>query len=178
MSISTSRARTERRNYHEDRIMIRLGTLALVVFAAAGTSAFAQTTVTKLTVQNVGAAIEAAGHSYTTSTAEDGTPVIQIDTSGSKAEQLEVAFFECDAKGGCEDAMIWSWYSLPQRVTADKINDWNANGRWTRAYIDSDKDPRLEMDINATGGIGTEAVAILVNTFFGQDSEFATHLGL
>lgn len=156
---------------------IRLGMLALVAVAAAATPAFAQQALTKLTVEEVGAAVEAAGHSYQASTAEDGTPVIQIDAPSSKAQQIEVAFFECDAKGGCEDIMIWSWYSVPG-LTVDKINSWNQNGRWTRAYIDGDKDPRLEMDINATGGIGTEALDILVNTFFRQDAEFATALGL
>jgi hypothetical protein len=155
---------------------IRLGMLALVAVAAAGTPAVAQT-LTKLTVEDVGAAVQAAGHTYQTSTAEDGTPIIEIDTSGSKAQQLEVAFFECDQKGACEDVMVWSWYSVPG-LTVDKINSWNQNGRWTRAYIDSDKDPRLEMDINATGGIGTDALAILVNTFFNQDGEFSKHLGL
>lgn len=156
---------------------IRLGMLALVAAAAAATPAFAQQSLTKLTVEEVGAAVEAAGHTYQTSTAEDGTPIIQIEATGSKAQQIEVAFFECDTKGACEDIMIWSWYSVPG-LTVDKINSWNQNGRWTRAYIDADKDPRLEMDINATGGIGTEALGILVNTFFGQDEEFATALGL
>lgn len=157
---------------------IRFGMLALVaVAAAAATPAFAQQTITKLTVAEVGAAVQAAGHSYQASTAEDGTPILQIDTAGSKAQQLEVAFFECDAKGACEDIMIWSWYSVPG-LTVDKINSWNQNGRWTRAYIDGDKDPRLEMDINATGGIGVEALNILVNTFFSMDTEFSTSLGL
>jgi hypothetical protein len=155
---------------------IRLGMLALVAVAAAATPAAAQT-LTKLTVEEVGAAVQAAGHSYQTSTAEDGTPIIEIDTSGSKAQQLEVAFFECDQKGACEDIMVWSWYSVPG-LTVDKINSWNQNGRWTRAYIDADKDPRLEMDINATGGIGKDALDILVNTFFNQDGEFSKHLGL
>jgi hypothetical protein len=155
---------------------IRLGMLALVAVAAAATPAAAQT-LTKLTVEEVGAAVQAAGHTYQTSTAEDGTPIIEIDTSGSKAQQLEVAFFECDQKGACEDIMVWSWYSVPG-LTVDKINSWNQNGRWTRAYIDADKDPRLEMDINATGGIGKDALDILVNTFFNQDGEFSKHLGL
>jgi hypothetical protein len=160
-----------------DIMTIRLGMLALVAVAAAATPAVAQQTITKLTVAEVGAAIEAAGHKYTTSTADDGAPIIEIDTAGSKAQQLEVAFFECDPKGACEDIMLWSWYSVPG-LTVDKINSWNQNGRWTRAYMDSDKDPRLEMDINATGGIGIDALNILVNTFFGQDGEFSTALGL
>ena len=32
------------------------------------------------------------------------------------------------------------------------------------------------MDINATGGIGTEALGILINTYFMRMQDFATHI--
>jgi hypothetical protein len=45
-----------------------------------------------------------------------------------------------------------------------KMNDWNRDNRWTRAYIDKANDPWLEMDIDLTPG----------GTFELLNDEFAT----
>lgn len=153
--------------------------IAFVAGMGAPTALAQGTAPITFTAASVGAAITNAGYSYTETTDSAGAPMLEVYVGSLPAQQVVVLFYECGGKPAtCEDIMLWSWYALPQRVSADTINAWNASQRWTRAYIDSDKDPVLEMDINATGGIGGDALQILVNTYFHAASDFATHLGL
>jgi hypothetical protein len=162
------------------RHIVRTYLIGVTVAALCGLTmpAYAAKAVITLSAATVGAALDNAGYSYTQRTGDDGSPVIDVDVGDLKAEQVVITFYECDAQGACQDILLWSWYSTPKRTAADVINSWNADTRWVRAYLDKDKDPVLEMDINATGGIGNEALQILINTYFEFIPDFTTHLGM
>jgi hypothetical protein len=40
-----------------------------------------------------------------------------------------------------------------QNVTVDDINRWNRDFRFSRAYLDTDGDPVLELDLDLAGGV-------------------------
>ncbi len=138
--------------------------------------------IDKLTAQNVGAALNAAGFRYVTEQDARGYPLLNVEPgSAIAAQNLNVYFFGCSDSGECEDITLWSWYSTPDPVSAEPIHIWNDISRqarnWSRAYIDQDGDAVLVMHINATGGIGIEAVQILVNTYLAEAEDFSTFVG-
>ena len=40
----------------------------------------------------------------------------------------------------------------------DKINAWNAGKRYSRSYLDEEKDPCLELDLDLAGGVTRERI--------------------
>ncbi len=48
-------------------------------------------------------------------------------------------------------------YNLENGISTLKINEWNRTKRFSRAYIDDESDPFLEMDVNLDyDGVGSE----------------------
>lgn len=156
------------------RILIALAaTLLLTV------SAHAQS-ITKLTPDNVGATLAANGMRYVESSDNRGYPLLQVETAGFRAENINVFFYGCSSLG-CEDITLYSWYRPAGTVTQQQINSWNdifqSTRNWSRAYIDEEGDVVLTMNINATGGIGADALQILVNTYLVEAQDFGLLLG-
>lgn len=46
------------------------------------------------------------------------------------------------------------------------VNDWNAQQRWSRAYLDHDGDPVLESDLSLHGGVTRENVRIFLEGYY------------
>jgi hypothetical protein len=159
-------------------MMRALSALAAVILLAAG-PAMADDMVLKFTTDSIGKALKNTGHpDYTVDKDEAGDPRLTLSGGDSGADNIRIYFFECNPKGLCEDIMLQGNYSTEKTVYASVINAWNSDNRWTRAYINSVKAPALEMDINATGGIGKSAIEVLLNTYFSAVSDFATHIGV
>jgi hypothetical protein len=159
--------------------MMRAVALLAAAVLLAAAPAFADDTLLKFTTDSVGKALKSAGHGdYTVGKDDSGDPMLTLPGGDSGADDVRVYFFECNAKGLCEDIMMQGNYSTEKTVYASVINAWNSDNRWTRAYINSVKSPVLEMDVNATGGIGKAALEVLLNTYFTAVSDFATHIGV
>lgn len=139
--------------------------------------------IEKLTVANVSATLDELGLQYAETTDNRGFPLIQIarDQPGGTfaARNINIFFYGCGATG-CEDITLYSWYQPRTRPSSATLNQWNDifqhTRNWSRAYIDEEGDPVLIMNINATGGIGIEALQILVNTYLVECEDFADTL--
>jgi hypothetical protein len=150
--------------------------LAGSLSACVGTAPRVADTTKKMTTELVGSVLDELGLDYAERINDDGSPYLELVLPANlPGEQAIVFFHECAPGGTCEDIRLWSWYDTTPSL--DVLNQWNADGRWTKAYLDLDRDAVLEMDINATGGIGTEALAILINTYFMRMQDFAAHIG-
>ena len=139
-------------------------------------------TIHKLTVQNVGAALTTVGFRYVETTDNRGFPLMRVETGSTIAAQnLNVLFYGCNGLGECEDITLWSWYTTRGPVDDEFVHVWNDVFRqarnWSRAYVDEDGDVVLAMHINATGGIGPDALQILVNTYLAEAADFGTFIG-
>jgi len=51
------------------------------------------------------------------------------------------------------------------RSTLDKVNAWNMEERYTRAYLDREGDPVLELDLDLSGGSSPRAVITAIERF-------------
>lgn len=139
--------------------------------------------VTKLTPENVGATFETNGIRFVETSNNAGNPLLQVEVIPqlSAASGINVFFYECGASG-CEDITLYAWFETGARVPAQQIDTWNdvfqVSRNWSRAYVDEDGDAVLTMNINATGGIGTDALQILVNTYLVEVRDFGAFIGL
>lgn len=52
----------------------------------------------------------------------------------------------------CEALQLYCVY-VDTNVTVDDANDWNMTHRFSRAYLDDDDDPVLEIDLDLAGGV-------------------------
>lgn len=64
-----------------------------------------------------------------------------------------IAFHDCDQDGAdCKSLQFYaSWEDVP--VAPEAINGWNRDKRFTKAYLDAENDPVLEMDVNLRNGV-------------------------
>jgi hypothetical protein len=49
-------------------------------------------------------------------------------------------------------------------VTWDQVNAWNAGKRYSRAYLDKDNDPCLELDLDLEGGVSKARIEDFLRT--------------
>lgn len=137
--------------------------------------------IEKLTVDNVSNTLTELNLRFVETQDNRGYPLIQVVTEGTfAARNINIFFYGCDSSG-CEDITLYSWYEPPARVGPDTIYEWNdifrRSRNWSRAYIDEEGDPILTMNVNATGGIGADALQILVNTYLIECQDFAIQIG-
>jgi hypothetical protein len=50
------------------------------------------------------------------------------------------------------------------KVSIDAINDWNKSFRFSRAYLDQDNDPIVEMDLDLAGGVCEDRIRDFLRT--------------
>lgn len=133
-------------------------------------------TVRQLSTDLIGGMLDGHALQYNVTRDSYDDPYIEIITGKSlPARSMGVVFHDCDAADRCEDVMLTASFNL-RGPGLDLINGWNATTRWTRAYLADDQSAVLELDINATGGIGIENVEIMVNTYLAVLEEFAATL--
>jgi hypothetical protein len=89
-----------------------------------------------------------------------------------------VIFMNCDdANKNCKTVQFYMGYSDAKKTTLEKLNDWNRDRRFARAYRDKDGDPVLEMDLDMDfKGLPKENVAEALGTWKALMGAFQTHI--
>jgi hypothetical protein len=62
------------------------------------------------------------------------------------------------------------------KISYEDINEWNRTKRFSRAYLDSDKNPILESDLLANGGLTKKHVTEFIKVFVGSVKFFKEFL--
>ncbi len=138
-------------------------------------------TIEKLSADRIGVILGSLGLTHVETSDNRGFPLVQVATQGQfRARNINVLFYGCDASG-CNDVTLYSWFEPQTRVNTETIHEWNdifrQSRNWSRAYIDEEGDPTLVMNINAEGGIGTEALQILIYTYLIESEDFGALIG-
>ncbi len=94
-------------------------------------------------------ALQSAGLPATQSSDDYGDPMIDSKINGTN---FTVYFYGCKQSKGCHTIQFSTGYDLDTPMNATKINEWNRDNRFGRAYLDDQGDPFIEMDINLDGG--------------------------
>lgn len=96
----------------------------------------------------------AKGHgSAELSTDKQGDPLIQGRIKGYK---YQILFYDCKSGNNCETVTFDAAWENSGDVDLKKINEWNQNKRFGRAFLDSDGDPALDWDVNLTHGVNSK----------------------
>lgn len=84
----------------------------------------------------------------------DGTPKIYGKIDG---QPYTIYFSNCDgdSHADCKDLDLYAGY-LGVKPSVDKLNTWNRDTRFARAYVDGDGDAGLDMDVNIEHGVSPD----------------------
>ena len=89
-----------------------------------------------------------------------------------------ILFMNCnDDKKQCKTVQFYMGYNDAKDTSLDKLNSWNREKRFARAYRDEEGDPVLEMDLDLDfNGIPRENVGEALNTWKALMEAFQTHI--
>jgi len=113
-----------------------------------------------LSVEDVAKWLQDAGYKAEVQTAKDGTQSVYSATDGTG---FYVNFYDCKNKPKCASIQFEVGFDTKGEFNATKMNSWNADNRWVRAYVDDKDDPWLDMDVDLSPG----------GTWEGLDDEFS-----
>lgn len=85
-------------------------------------------------------------------TLSDGTPQIVGRMGGRK---YAVNFYGCTNSKACK-SLHFTWSIDFKNAPMEDVNKWNRSKRFAKAYIDTDGDLALDMDVNVTYGVTRE----------------------
>jgi len=120
--------------------------------------------------------LTAAGFAFEEARDDQGDPTLKVNPGTSGAAKIDISFIGCGSDPTCEDVLLRATYSPDKPVALKVANDWNLRNRWARAYVNDKQEAVIEMDINAYGGIGRDALEAMVSTFFKIVSDFSKEL--
>lgn len=126
--------------------------IALGLSAALGLAAPAQgqdrELVTAQDPASVVAAMQAHGLRAELTTDKVGDPLIRSAAGGTA---FQVLFYNCTGNRACATVQFHSGYDV-DGVALETINEWNRSQRFGRAYLDKERDPVIEMDVDLDDG--------------------------
>ncbi|MDJ0277025.1 YbjN domain-containing protein [Sphingomonas sp. 2R-10] len=115
------------------------------------------------------AALREAGYRAVLDKDNSGDPLVK---SGAAGVDFSVYFYNCTANKACKTVQFHAGF-VKKGVTLDTINTWNATHRFARAYLDDEKDPRIEMDVDLDhGGLPTKLFQANLATWDSLVGEF------
>lgn len=144
------------------------GALALAVTA----SAQAETLLTGSDTAEILNAARGYG-AASLKTQSNGDPQITGKINGIT---YQVYFQNCTDNKDCEDLNFYLGF-LDIKPTLEVINDWNYNKRFSRAYLDSDQDAGIEMDLDLVQGISPEYLDSQFALWEQIVKQFSEHVG-
>jgi hypothetical protein len=148
--------------------------LGIVASMAHGTSALAGPLPDGgVTVDEVAAALQAKGFKAEISKDSGGDPLIRSAADGSN---FSIYFYSCDKAERCVAIQFSAGFDLAKGTTLEVVNSWNKDRRFGKAYLDADKDPYLEYDIDVEHGATTEALENVVDVWESVLPTFKKHI--
>ncbi|SNS45031.1 YbjN domain-containing protein [Sphingopyxis indica] len=137
-----------------------LATGAALALAAAPASA---QLVSASDPQAIKAIVESHGWPATLVQKDGEDPYIESNRNGLK---FLVLFMNCTEGKNCRTLQYYMGFSDAKDTPLEKLNQWNREKRFARAYRDEAGDPVLEMDIDVDfAGIPKENISETFNTW-------------
>jgi hypothetical protein len=147
------------------------GFSALAAMTAAAVPAAAEM-ITANDPAKIAALLKEKGYRAEIIEGEDTTYVRSADSG----VPVTIFFLNCEAKK-CSTIQFYTGFSDRKNVSLERINDWNKNRRFARAYIDNDGDPVIEMDVDMDHqGIARENFYANLDIFLASIPKFKEHL--
>lgn len=147
------------------RFLIFAGLIGLTAPASAAT-------VTATDPQSLVKALQGAGYKAELTKDSSGDPMIRSASGGSNFSLL---FYGCATNKACKTIQLHAGYDVEEktRPSLEKINQWNRDKRFAKAYLDKENDPIIEMDVDLEdGGMSSELFIDNVEYWTSSMSDF------
>lgn len=125
-----------------------------------------------VTAQEVIEVLQAKG--YRAQEDEDGVgdPMVRSATDGVN---YNIYFYGCEG-ARCTSIQFGSAFDLTEPMALARVNEWNRDMRFGRAYLDDEMDPILEMDVDLERGATTEQLESVIDTWAAVVPAFKTFI--
>lgn len=110
-----------------------------------------------VTGEDVAGVLQEAGYRAEITTDNVGDPMILSHAEGT---EYSILFYGCSdgPPAACRSLMFRVGFDLEEGMQPGGVNAWNRENRFGKAWLDTEDDPFLEMDINVEGGITAEGL--------------------
>ena len=106
-------------------------------------AASAQNVVAK-TGESVAGFFKDEGAQVEVTTDSVGDPNLKVEYYGN---DFSVYYYGCSDNKNCTEIQFFSGYQTDGSVRLSKINEWNTENRFARAYVSEEGSARIEMDV-------------------------------
>ncbi|HTZ36936.1 MAG TPA: YbjN domain-containing protein [Stellaceae bacterium] len=101
-----------------------------------------------MTVDDVVGWLQGAGYQAKLVTDKNGRKTV---TTAAEGTEFHVGFYDCKDER-CGSIQFYAGFDTKGALNPKRINEWNRQKRWGRAYVDDINDPWIEMDVDLTPG--------------------------
>jgi hypothetical protein len=145
--------------------------LLLLFFSLQPTISFSQELITSSNLDQIIKIARNFG-SATLAKQSDGAPMIigKIDNI-----PYRLRFRNCTEQTICQDMNFRVGFLI--KPNAEIINSWNKEKRFSKAYLDDDKDAIIEWDVVISGGISSQSLEKTFSYWRLTLSQFTKHIG-
>jgi hypothetical protein len=120
-------------------------------------------------------ALQTAGYSAQLVKDSAGDPMVR---SAANGHLFRIIFYGCKANKNCATITFAAGYDMETASNLALINEWNRRNRFGRAYLDSEGDPILGMDVDLDdGGISPALFADNLEFWIAVTRAFQKHIG-
>ncbi len=118
--------------------------MAITVPGPVNSRAGAQATApVSATPQSVVKALQDAGYKAELTKDSAGDPLIHSASGGAR---FSIFFYGCENGTGCGEIQFYAGWT--DKISLERINQWNRTHRFGRAYLDDKGEVNIEYDIN------------------------------
>jgi hypothetical protein len=88
--------------------------------------------------------------------------------SAAEGHTFKIYFYDCNEAKRCKALQFSAGFDMKEGLTLEKANEWNRKNRYLKAYLDDDRDPYVQYDVNVNAG----------RTMAGLDDDFGVWTGI
>ena len=127
-----------------------------------------------ITAPEVAKVLQDKGYKAIVKTDDDGDPEVDTAVDGT---DVVIFFYGCNHGPRCPSITFQSDFDSSHGVTAEDVNTWNADKRFIKGWLNTDKVLYGEMDVDVSHGFSTENLAEYVDTWAAFLPEFKQKFG-
>lgn len=103
-----------------------------------------------------------------------GDPKIASSSGGAS---YSIFFYGCTNGKNCDSIGFSAAFDLDKGSTKDLMNKWNQEKRYTKAYLDDENDPVIDMDLYlGDGGVTIDNFRFWIDTWERAVGDFKTQI--
>lgn len=155
---------------------MRIGTGSAIVLGLAlwpGVASAQNIPSNGLTINEVVSWLQGKGLPAQIGAAQDNSNNVESRFGNTK---FNVMMFDCNGDR-CGSIQFWTGFANRGSFDISKVNEWNRDKRWARAYYGKDNSPYLEMDVDVAPGGTYDLLNDELETWKGTLTKFMTTYG-